>query len=122
MRITKTPLMYELIGEAYNETIKMVLTDNLSRDTIQKLVDSGLYAEDEYGEGELSITTQNNLSVGIFETMPSPIDDYELPAYVETYFRMNGMWPMEKSPSEIAEYSLNVALPEFVRAGLLETS
>ncbi len=129
MKITRTSLMYALLDEDYLRTIKVLMPDTLDKmeefyghEVIQKLKDSGLYSTDDVYLGEEGYVVRYNLSANIFETMPGVTDEHELPEFIAGYFKENGMWPMVKTPDEIARYSLDVALPLFVKAGLLETT
>lgn len=129
MRITKTSLMHALLEEEYIRTIKVLMPDTLDRmeefyghEAIQKLKDSGLYDTGTGYFAEDGYVIRYNLSANIFEEMPGVTEDHELPEFIAGYFKKNGMWPMIKTPSEIARFSLDVALPLFVKAGLLETA
>lgn len=125
MKIMKTSVMHTVTSYDYN-TIKVISSDILDivrdfygDDAEQKLRGSGLY--EDYDEGGLAIYSLN-LSANIFEAMPSVVTEEELQEYTITYFRENEMWPMEKPIAEIHRYTMDVALPLFVKAGLLETA
>jgi len=83
------------------------------------LLKSSVLFEEGYEAGELIIDSRHSLSFNLFETMGSPITGDQFRSYIEDYFRMNEMWPMEKTTEEIARYSLDLVLPLFVKAGLL---
>lgn len=129
MKIMKTSLMYYLLAEGYGGTIKVLQPEVISKvkefygeEAVQRLESSGLYTrEDEYGYVSYYLSGFN-LSFNIFETMPGVVTDSELREYIAQYMKENGMWPTEKPLDEITRYSVDVVLPKFVEAGLLETS
>lgn len=126
MKIAKTSVMHALIAYGEYSTIKVLEPPMLTQlgefygsDSVQKLRESGLY-EEEYVGGDLYLR-DGNLSANIFESMPNIVTEEELADFIAQYMRENGMWPTEKPMAEIVGYSIEVALPKFVSAGLLET-
>lgn len=125
MKIMKTSVMHAVMSYDYN-TIKVIssnilgiIRDFYGEDAERKLRDSGLY--EDYDEGGLGIS-RLNLSANIFEAMPNIVTEEELREHTINYFREMEMWPMEKPIAEIHRYTMDVALPLFVKAGLLETA
>lgn len=127
MKITKSSIMHAILsGEEYIATIKYLPVGVLSMisgyygdDAVQKIRNSGLYEQEPYDEGGL-ILAHSNLSANVFEQMPNIIAEEELPEVITAYMKENGLWPLEKPIADITRYSIEVALPAFVNAGLLE--
>lgn len=128
MHIMKSSVMQAIMtSNEYNATIKLITPDVLDvirniygEEAVRKLRTSELYEEDSYDK-EL-LLRQCNLSANIFEYMPGVITEEELPGIISAYMKENGMWPTVRPVQELARYSLDVALPLFVKAGLLETT
>lgn len=125
MKIAKTSVMHALIAWNDYKTTKVLDPPTLTKvgdfygpDSVLKIRGSGLY-EEEYG-GDLYLTACN-LSANIFETMPNIVTEEELADFIAQYMKENGMWPTERPIAEIVRYTVEVALPKFVNAGLLET-
>lgn len=115
--------MYALLDFSFYSTIKNLEPDTLDRfrefygdDAVRKIRESGLYEE----MGEYLYLTACNLSANIFEGMPGVVTEEELSDYLAWYMKENGMWPTERPVAELVRYSVDVALPLFVNAGLLE--
>lgn len=127
MKITKTSVMHALLAYSEYGTIKVLeppvltqLNDFYGSDSVRKLRESGLYELDVEQVGDLYMMTTGNLSANIFETMPNILTEEELADYVAQYMKENGMWPTERPIAEIVRYTMEVALPKYVNAGLLE--
>lgn len=124
MKIAKTSIMHALVEFSDYSTIKVLepaMLDKLSEyygsDVVRKIRESGLYEQ----EGDYLYLGPCNLSANIFEEMPNIVTEEELADLVAGYMKDNGMWPTEKPISEIIRYTVDVALPQFTSAGLLET-
>lgn len=125
MRIAKTSIMHALLAYSDYSTIKTLeplmltqISDFYGSDAVRKIRESSLY-EEEYGGDNLYLTACN-LSANIFETMPNIVTEEELADFMAQYMKENGMWPTERPIAEIVRYTVEVALPKFVNAGLLE--
>ncbi len=122
MQIMKTQLMYDLLSKTFYETHKNLFTDDIQmvrekhgQQALKAMVDSGLYADDD----DNMYITGYGLSANIFEGMPSPVTESELREYFEYYMKDNEMWPLTRSLDELVAYTVNIALPVYVKAGLL---
>jgi len=125
MTITKTPLMYALLSSTLYQTHKSLREEDMDmirasfgESVLQQLKDSDLY---EY-DGDTLYIAQHFLSANIFEEIADPITEENMGEFMEYYMKNNGMWPLERSIPELVSYSMNTALPSYIKAGLLAVS
>ena len=124
MQITKTSLMYTLLSKTFYETHKTIMDEGdlqMVRDAhgqqaLDLFVSSGLYEEDR---PDGLFVTGHSLSANFFEEMGSPVTEQELGDFIEYYMKTNEMWPMIRTRQELLDYTMKVALPVYVRGGLL---
>ncbi len=123
MKIGKTSVMHALIAFSEYSTFKVIQRADLEKlreyygeDAVRKIRDSGLYTNDQ----EEMFLDKLYLTANLIDGMPYIITDDELREFTLKYFEDNGMWPMDKSIDEIHGYTINIAIPQFVAAGMLE--
>ena len=123
MKILFTSLTYSLYEKGYTKSIKYFDYESVHAarefygdEVIQKFIDSGLYSEED---GEIFLD-KYHLTANFLDGMPGILDTEDLEEYIIQYFKENEMWPMEKTPTEIARFSIDVSFPVFASAGLIE--
>jgi len=127
MGIKKTSITFSILAEDYG-TLKYLRSETLDmikkfygEEALQRILNSGAYEQypsSEYSGSEL--VPKAYLSAGIFEWMPDMTEESELEEYITRYMKENGMWPVDITLDVMVRYTKEVALPQFISAGLLE--